>query len=227
MDPRSLSHRWLPGAVAWFDRVNAAHPWSHNDHFHGWIVRHLPERRRRALDVGCGRGDLLARLAPHFAAVDGSDRDAEMRAVSTTRVAPWPHVSITGDQLADLAGPYDLVTMVAVLHHLDAREALTEVRRLLAPGGRFLVVGLARPQTRVDWAWDVWCLVTNPVIGLIKHPRRATTTADGPGFPVVDPQQTYGELRGVFADVLPGSRLRRRLGFRYTGAWTQPGHGLA
>ena len=34
MDPRSLSHRWIPGLVAGMDRFNARHPWVHNDHFH-------------------------------------------------------------------------------------------------------------------------------------------------------------------------------------------------
>jgi 2-polyprenyl-3-methyl-5-hydroxy-6-metoxy-1,4-benzoquinol methylase len=47
------------------ESLNARHPWSHNDHFHGWIVRHLPERRALALDVGCGEGALLDVLALH------------------------------------------------------------------------------------------------------------------------------------------------------------------
>lgn len=223
MDPRALSQRWLPGAVSWFDRVNAAHPWSHNDHFHGWILRRLPTRRRRALDVGCGRGQLLQTLAPRFDAVEGCDADPEMRAVSAARVGGLPSATVHGEPLADLTGPYDLITMVAVLHHLEARSALADVRRLLAPGGRFLVVGLTRPQTLADHAWDVWCLLTNPVIGLVKHPRRAPAGPDdGPGFPVRDPEQTLGELRQVFADLMPGARLRRRIGFRYTADWTKP-----
>jgi SAM-dependent methyltransferase len=223
MDVRALSNRWLPGAVAWFDRVNAAHPWSHNDHFHGWVLRHLPERRHRALDVGCGRGRLLERLAQHFEAVEGCDVDPEMRAVSATRVGGRPTVTVHGERLADLTGPYDLITMVAVLHHLDAQSALTDVRRLLAPGGRFLVVGLAKPATPVDRVWDAWGLLTNPLIGLVKHPRRAVADpAAGPGFPVRDPEQTLGELRQAFAELMPGARLRRRVGFRYTAAWTKP-----
>ena len=43
---------------------------------------------------------------------------------------------------------FDLITMVAVLHHLPLAPALDQVRQLLAPGGRLLVVGLARPQLR-------------------------------------------------------------------------------
>ena len=34
-----------------FDRWNARHPWSHNDHFHGWILRNLPELKRLGLPI--------------------------------------------------------------------------------------------------------------------------------------------------------------------------------
>ena len=61
-------------------RLNARHPWSHNDHFHSWILANLPEPCRSVLDVGCGRGELLAALAPHVGRAVGADVDAAMRA---------------------------------------------------------------------------------------------------------------------------------------------------
>lgn len=222
MDPRTFSQRFLPRLVAGFDRFNARHPWRHNDHFHRWILRHLPERRRRALDVGCGRGELLARLAACVDRVEGTDRDPAMRAAATQRVASYAHVSVSGDQLADLDGDYDAITMVASLHHLDVPAALAECRRLLAPGGRLLVVGLARPETARDWAWDAVGLLTNPVIGFVKHPRVAPAAPAGPGVPVMDPHESFDELRALFADAMPGAQLRRRVGFRYTASWTKP-----
>lgn len=65
----------------------------------------------------------------------------------------------------------DLVTMVAVLHHLEMQEALREVRRLLAPGGRFLVVGLAPPRNVRDHLWDLASIVTKPMIGYVRRQR--------------------------------------------------------
>jgi hypothetical protein len=35
----------------WIDRVNAAHPWSHNDHYIPWILRQLPPAAERATVV--------------------------------------------------------------------------------------------------------------------------------------------------------------------------------
>lgn len=222
MNPREFSHRWLPFVVATLDRLNQRYPWSHNDHFHDWILRHLPVRRRSALDVGCGHGGLLVALSKCFDHAHGTELDKEVRGAARRTIAALPGASVDARHLVEMEGSYDLITMVAVLHHLDTEAALAQCRRLLAPGGRLMVVGLARPDTTIDWLWDVFCLLSNPVIGLIKHPRRAAVSVEGPGFPVVDPTETYAQLCRSFNELMPGARLSRRLGFRYTAMWTKP-----
>ena len=153
-------------------RLNARHPWSHNDHFHSWILANLPERCGSVLDVGCGRGELLAALAPHVGRVVGADLDAAMREQSAARCTGLANVALTDLPWNEVDGPFDAVTMVAVLHHLPVEEALRDVRRLLAPGGRFLCVGLAVPATFTDHVWDVASMVSNPVMTSEYDPLR-------------------------------------------------------
>ena len=43
---------------------------------------------------------------------------------------------------------YDFITFVAVLHHLPLQETLRTARLLLAPGGRLVIVGVARETAR-------------------------------------------------------------------------------
>lgn len=203
-------------------QLNARHPWSHNDHFHSWILANLPVRRRTALDVGCGLGDLTAALSPHFDAVHGNDVDPLMRRASTERCSALANVTIGGDAWTAGASSYDLVTMVAVLHHLDVPDALRDVVRLLEPGGRFLAVGLAPPRGVVDHAWDLASMVTNPVIGYVKHPWPSPAGPQPPAFPVLDPTLSFKDLREVVDTVMPGASMRHRLGFRHTIAWTKP-----
>lgn len=202
--------------------LNARHPWSHNDHFHSWILANLPERRRTAWDVGCGRGELVAALAAVFDNVVGTDRDESMREHAMARCAGLSHVTVRGTDLPQMAGPFDLVTMVAVLHHLPVKEALREVRRVLAPGGRLLVVGLAPPRNARDHLWDLASAVTNPIIGYVKHPWPDRTGTQPPPFPVAEPTLSFDEVHQHVTDVMPGAVMRHHLGFRHTIAWTKP-----
>lgn len=219
--PRGLGER----AIDAMHRLNNRHPWSHNDAFHPWITTQLPARRSLAVDVGCGRGEVVARLAEHFDQVRGIDSDAEMRGVSRARTAGLPNVTIDSLAFDDLSPGVDLITMIAVLHHLDLDQALEQVRRVLNPGGRFLCVGLARPDSVADHAWDVASMVTNPVIGYVRHPWPAAQPPDPAPFPIRDPVWTFDQIRAAVDRVLPGATMQRHLGFRHTIVWTRPGHG--
>src|ERR1700755_1173990 len=58
-----------------FDRVALASDerWNHNAHYHGRLLRQLPERCEQAIEIGCGTGSfarLLAERAERVLAVD-------------------------------------------------------------------------------------------------------------------------------------------------------------
>jgi 2-polyprenyl-3-methyl-5-hydroxy-6-metoxy-1,4-benzoquinol methylase len=224
MDIRTIPNPLVRAGGRWLHRVNQRHPWSHNDHFHGWILRRLPVRRRRALDVGCGAGLLLNQLRGRFDEVLGVDADAAMAAVSAERFAGDPVVSVRHAQFEEVDGAFDTITMIAVLHHMPLEAALRHASELLEPGGRLFVVGLARPESRTDFAWDLASSLLNPMVGMVKHPQPVTKPVDdgGPAMPVRDAAETFAEISRVAHDVLPGVRIRRRLFFRYTLEWTRP-----
>ena len=140
MDVRDSANPVVAGAGRWLSGVNARHPWNHNEHFHGWILRNLPARRRAAVDVGCGTGVLAEKLSASFARVTRIDADAGMAAAASARVAHDPLVTIRRCRFEDLAaaaddGEADLITMVAALHHLDLDDTLARIPGMLAPGG--------------------------------------------------------------------------------------------
>jgi SAM-dependent methyltransferase len=231
MDVRDSTNPMVLTAGRWLAMVNSRHPWNHNEHFHGWILRNLPARRQAAVDVGCGTGALAGKLTPHFARVTGIDADEGMSSAARARLAGDPRVSIMRcrfDEFAAAAGEseVDLITMVAVLHHLDLGDTLAQIPRLLAPGGRLLVVGLAKVDSLADAVVDLLSSAANPVMGVIKHPRPARQpdpTADGhPVMPVRDPTRTFAEIAAAASVSLPGATIRRRLYFRYTLRWDKP-----
>lgn len=112
----------------------------------------------RVLDIGCGTGSLALaarRRVGDAGAVHGIDASPEMIAVAR-RKARAAGVDVHFEQAAAQALPYpgahvDAVLSTLMLHHLPRparREALGEVRRVLAPGGRLLVVDFAAPAAR-------------------------------------------------------------------------------
>lgn len=219
--------------VRWTGRslklLNDRHPWSHNHHFHPWILRSLSPAAGRVLDVGCGRGDLVAALQGRAGQVDGIDPDQEMSYVSATRFQGERRVHIWRRTLAehaactDLLGAYDAITMVASLHHMDLDEALTDARNLLRPGGSLLVVTLANPASGFDQVWDVANALSNPLIGLVKHPRPVRQAPIEAPVPMRDPEWSIAVLRERAQLILPGAVVRRREGFRVTLRWQKPG----
>lgn len=160
----------------------------------------------------------MAALSPYFVQVRGTDVDEDMRHLAASRCAGLPNVTITADQPGDLSAEVDLVTMVAVLHHLDVADALRDVRRLLAPGGRFLAV----PRSRADLAWEIASIITSPLIGHVKHPWPVNRDGVLPSpYPVREPTLTFDATRDLVGEVMPGARVRHQLGFRHTVAWTK------
>lgn len=212
-------------------QFNDRHPWDHNAHFHPWILRSLPDRAARVLDVGGGRGALAEALATACgpdARIDAIDPDEQMCRAAAERCAGDPRVRIHRRTLAehaarpDLQGAYDALTMVASLHHQDLTGALEQARALLRPGGRLLVVTLTRAATPLDHAWDIGNSLTNPLIGLVRHPRPVRMPSPGPEIPVAEAAWSIGELRQRADALLPGAVIRRRQGFRTTLAWQKP-----
>src|SRR5215207_8117861 len=67
-----------------FDRIallSEQYGWSHNDHYHGFLLGQLPAQVGEALDVGCGAGAfsrLLARRSRHVLGVDLSPEMVRM-----------------------------------------------------------------------------------------------------------------------------------------------------
>jgi SAM-dependent methyltransferase len=93
----------------------------------------------RVLDVGCGRGDALVALRDRGWQVRGVDFDPDSVAVARARGLPVDIGSLPSQGYADES--FDVVTMSHSLEHLpDPAGVLSEVRRILRPGGRLVVV---------------------------------------------------------------------------------------
>ena len=195
--------------------------WNHNVHYQRVILEAVPERCGAAVDIGCGDGLLACRLAARCAAVTGIDRDAKMIAAARERARSAPavsfvHADFIAYPLEDAS--FDFACANTALHHMDFGAALGKMARILRPGGRLAVVGLAANGTPADW-----------IIGGAGIPAnlwyRRTRGEGHPGAPIMGPDMTWSQVRSAAARVLPGARYRRHLLWRYSLTWVKPGGG--
>lgn len=200
--------------------TDAPEYWNHNVAHHKVVLHAMPTPCGRALDVGCGDGALVRRLASRAGEVTGVDASAPMVAEARERNAGVGNVRILeGDFLAaDLpAGGFDLVCSVSVIHHMDFATALTRMRELLRPGGVLVVVSLARSTTareRLVGALGVPAALANRL--------RRNHSHGVEGMPVRDPEMSWRDVREEAARLLPGVRYRRHLLWRYSLVWRKP-----
>lgn len=102
-------------------------------------------RAQRVLDIGCGNGALLCQLRGRIALGVGVDTSRSMIECAARRAAAFPSLrfeAIHGPVLPFPDGAFDLVTSFLSFRYLDWDPMLREIRRVLAPGGRFLVVDM-------------------------------------------------------------------------------------
>jgi len=113
------------------------------------------EARGSLLDVGCGDGCLMARVAPLMNKVVGVDSEAGAIRWAKEKLLNVPNCEPIQTACYDLPFPaesFDIVTSADVIEHLtDPRHHLQEIRRVLRPGGALV---LTTPKWRPDRKWD-------------------------------------------------------------------------
>jgi len=115
---------------------------------------------RLGLDVGCGNGRHAGPLAERVDRVVGVDASVELLELARERAAERGYADASAPALGDAAslpirsGTVDVAVYVATLHHLPSRSlrraSLSELGRVLAPGGAALVSAWSTAHGRFD-----------------------------------------------------------------------------
>jgi SAM-dependent methyltransferase len=104
------------------------------------LVEHHLRGARRALDVGCGEGQVTRCIAQLGTDVVGLDPTPSQIRAAHDRAGSPRFVRARAEQLPCPSAAFDAVVLCLALEHVDPFEpAIQEIARVLAPDGRFLL----------------------------------------------------------------------------------------
>jgi ubiquinone/menaquinone biosynthesis C-methylase UbiE len=105
------------------------------------------------LDVGCGAGHLSFAVAPHVGAIVASDLSPEMLAQVDAEARRRGLANLSTQRASAEALPFadahfDAVCTRFSAHHWnDVQRGIGEMRRVLKPGGRLIVIDIVAPES--------------------------------------------------------------------------------
>jgi demethylmenaquinone methyltransferase/2-methoxy-6-polyprenyl-1,4-benzoquinol methylase len=132
-----------------------------------------PRRGERILDIAAGSGDLARALAKRVGP-DGevwlTDINRRMlergrdRLLDTGLIAPA--VQCDGERLPFAEASFDCVTIAFGLRNMTRKDAaLAEMRRVLRPGGRLVVLEFSKVWKALEPAYDLYSFKVLPWLG--------------------------------------------------------------
>jgi len=199
--------------------------WTHNNHYHGFLLRHVPANCPSALEVGCGTGAFSRRLAGCARHVVALDLSAEMIRVARARSEQFQNLEYRCADVMAVDLPresFDCVATIATLHHLPLRETICKLKDSVKPGGLLLVIDLFEPAGFRDQLLNVAAIGISGSLRLVHNKRlkppkevRAAWEAHGK----TDSYPRMQELRTLCAVILPGAQIRQHLLWRYSIVW--------
>jgi SAM-dependent methyltransferase len=149
----------------------------------------------RVLDVACGSGANTASVSPHCRYF-GSD--ISLTGLRRAQASSLPFVCADADQLPFQSGAFDgAISTFALEHSVNPKRMLEELRRVVRPGGRIVLLGPS---------WDLPFWYPNALRSALQKPVSRLTYAAN---------RTLGQLRGWIFGTLPFERVNEPDAFHH------------
>jgi len=220
-----------------FDRLALldAEGWTHNNHYHDFLIRSVPKNCRNALEIGCGTGAFARSLAECTDHVFAIDLSTEMIRVARSRSANVTNVEFEMADANSWSFPldhFDCIASIATLHHLNTVEMLKRMKGSLTVGGILILLDLFEPERNLikltgirDSFLNILAMSVSGGLRLLHNgrlnpPREVQEAWEAHGKH--DHYLSMKEVRKLCKEILPDARVTEHLLWRYSIVWQKP-----
>ena len=113
-----------------------------------WRKRAVQGLHGKVLDVACGTGDMAMELLRQGCSVTGVDLSKEMMAIAKRKAPQAEYRLADAEHLPFGDASFDAVTCAfGVRNFVHLEQGLSEMLRVLKPGGRMVILELATPDS--------------------------------------------------------------------------------
>jgi demethylmenaquinone methyltransferase / 2-methoxy-6-polyprenyl-1,4-benzoquinol methylase len=137
-----------------YDRINTVLSLGLDQYWRKAVCKFLPKKQKiKLLDCATGTGDLLLTLlkhAPQIYDVVGIDPAEKMLNLASSKLAPYSYkiktMVATAEAIPFSDAMFDMVTIsFGIRNFQDLDQSLKEIRRVLTPKGRLLILEFSHP----------------------------------------------------------------------------------
>jgi len=209
-----------------FDRIASLSKLSDRYHpYHDFLLKQIPSRCERSLDIGCGTGSFTRALAARSNQVLALDLSPNMIEAARDHSREFSNIDFQIADAVETEFPsrhFDCIVSIATLHHLPMEEMIVKMKNALRPGGVLIILDLFQAEGLREKIAGVMAFPANIFLRLIKSGRlrpprevRAAWAEHGRH----DSYPTLSRVREMCAELVPGAEVRRHLLWRYSIVW--------
>lgn len=198
------------------------YPWNHNNHYHDFLLNHIPLNAVSALDVGCGSGEFARQLAIRCQSVDAVDPDLQAITIGRNVSASFSNLDFYCESFEDSAFPlahYDFVSVIASLHHMQLAPTLEKMKHLLNPNGTLAILGLYKEETISDLLRSI---IAVPINRIYRSTKQQANECSSYQMVTSQPKVGLQAIRNTLNLILPNHQFKHHLFWRYSVIWQKP-----
>jgi SAM-dependent methyltransferase len=218
-----------PGKIQFdFDRIAvlSKNEWNHNDHYHSFLLKHIPRSSEwDALEIGCGTGNFTRLLAQRFRRVLALDLSPRMIETAKEQSRQYHNIDFqVADVMTKEFSPeqFGCIASIATLHHLPFEPILSKIKDALKTDGMLLVLDLFEAESLADFSSILLAVPVNVILRLIKNGHISESSelkAAWAEHGRTDQYLTLSQVHQSCAAILPKAQIKRHLLWRYSLIW--------